>query len=62
MGDDVQSILAAAKKDFAQPFFMEILIMACWNIWKIRNGKIFENQRPTFTKWKNAFIHDMTIL
>jgi hypothetical protein len=62
MGDNVQSILAAAKRDFAQPFFMEILIMACWNIWKIRNGKIFENQRPTFTKWKNAFIHDMTIL
>jgi hypothetical protein len=29
-GDDVQSIVVAVRKDFAKPFFMEVLIMACW--------------------------------
>jgi hypothetical protein len=62
MGDNVQSIVAEAKRDFAKPFFMEVLIMACWNIWKVRNGKIFENQRPSFSKWKAGFMHDMTLL
>jgi hypothetical protein len=50
VGDDIQRIVAAAKKDFSQPFFMEVLIMAWWNIWKIWNRKIFQNQRPTFAK------------
>jgi hypothetical protein len=35
VGDDIQRIVAAAKRDFDQSFFMEVLIMACWNIWKI---------------------------
>jgi hypothetical protein len=29
MRDNVQSIVAEAKRDFAKPFFMEVLIMAC---------------------------------
>jgi hypothetical protein len=44
---DIQASLAAAKQQFSQPFFMEVVILACWNIWKQRNGKIFRDNRPT---------------
>jgi hypothetical protein len=36
--------------------------MACWNIWNQRDGKIFHNERPTFSGWKKAFVHDMLLL
>jgi hypothetical protein len=29
VGDDTQSAVAAAKKDFKKPFFMEVMILAC---------------------------------
>jgi hypothetical protein len=61
-GSDIQSYVANARKDFGKPFFMEVMILACWHIWKQRNGKIFEHQRPTFAKWKCNFIHDISLL
>jgi hypothetical protein len=62
VGDDTQSVVAAAKKDFRRPFVMEVMILACWNIWKVRNGKIFTHERHTFAKWKCNFIHDISLL
>jgi hypothetical protein len=59
---DIQSSLAAARQQFNQPFFMEVVILACWNIWKQRNGKKFRDDRPTFLGWKRNFIHDISRL
>jgi hypothetical protein len=60
--DDMQVVLNNARKSFAQPFFMEVMILACWNIWLIRNGKIFSAERSSFIKWKTKFIHDISLL
>jgi hypothetical protein len=60
--DDVQLLLDQGRKEFAKPFFMEVLMVACWHIWIIRNGKIFRSERPTFARWKAGFIHDMYLL
>ena len=62
LDDDMYSAITAARRSFAKPFFMEVVITACWHIWKTRNGKIFQNERPLFARWKNQFIHDMTLL
>jgi hypothetical protein len=60
--DDLQVVVATARQRFHKPFFMEVVVVACWNIWLIRNAKIFQNERPTFTRWKCKFVHDMTLL
>jgi hypothetical protein len=60
--DDVQFILDHARKEFAKPFFMEVIMLACWHIWIARNGKIFRSEKPAFAKWKAGFIHDMYLL
>jgi hypothetical protein len=60
--DDLQVVVATARQRFHKPFFMEVVVVACWNIWLIRNTKIFQNERPTFTRWKCKFVHDMTLL
>lgn len=54
--------LLAAKRDFDGPCFTEIVILACWGIWKQRNGWIFKNIRPTFRGWKAIFFHEVTRL
>jgi hypothetical protein len=55
-------MLKNTKKSFKGPCFVEIIILACWNIWKQRNNKIFKNIQPTFRNWKEGFIYDITML
>ena len=47
----VHARIENAKLLFQQSFFMEIFIIAAWEIWRIRNGKIFENKQPTLRLW-----------
>ena len=51
-----------ARRDFAKPFFTEVVFIACWNIWTIRNGKVFRNERPSFNRWRSSFIHDISLM
>jgi hypothetical protein len=44
------------------PFAMEIIILAAWSIWIIRNNKIFKNQRPSFQSSKAIFREEITSL
>jgi hypothetical protein len=54
--DYMQKVLDQARRSFGHPFFMEVMMIACWNIWIIRNEKC------SFTKWKSKFIQDITLL
>ena len=54
--------LLNARKGFEGPCFTEIVILACWNIWKQRNGYIFKETLPTFRSWKAGFFVDVTLL
>ncbi|KAJ1295105.1 hypothetical protein BS78_01G198500, partial [Paspalum vaginatum] len=41
-----------------QLLFMEVFIIAAWNIWKQRNNLIFEKKQPSMSSWKHHFIED----
>jgi hypothetical protein len=43
---DFFSIIHEAKGAFGQSFFMEILALMLWWIWKQRNDFIFRNEAP----------------
>ena len=61
-GNDMSDIVLQAKQDFAKPFFTEVVFVACWNIWIIRNAKVFRHERQSFNKWRSAFIHDILLM
>jgi hypothetical protein len=48
LAPDIQGSLLATILAFRKPFFMEVVMLGCWNIWKQRNGLIFRFERPTF--------------
>jgi len=61
-GEDQVETVIQARRDFAKPFFTELVFIACWNIWTIRNGKVFRNERPSFNRWRSSFIHDISLM
>jgi len=52
---DIHSRIVQAKNSSSYSFFMELLLIAAWEIWKLRNSVIFEGARPTFHLWTVRF-------
>jgi hypothetical protein len=50
------------KDSLNLPFAVEIIILAAWSIWIIRNRKIFEDQNPSFSAWKIIFKQELQLL
>lgn len=51
-----------ARTDFGSHIFREIFITACWNIWKARNGIIFDNIPASLVAWKAALKGDLSLV
>ena len=61
-GVDMRDVVLDARRSFTKPFFTEVVFTACWNIWITRNAKVFRNERPSFNRWRGAFVHDISLL
>ena len=59
---DLAQVITQIKKEFNDPCFLEIVILACWVIWKQRNARIFKGEKPTFKGWKRLFLGELTLL
>ena len=61
-GTSMSDLVIQARRSFDKPFFNEVVFIACWNIWIIRNAKVFRGERASFNKWRGAFRHDITLM
>ncbi|PNT61175.1 hypothetical protein BRADI_5g11197v3 [Brachypodium distachyon] len=61
-GGDLYDIISSARRDFRRSFFIEVVIICCWNIWKQRNDFIFDGLMPSFRSWKYGFKEDVALL
>jgi hypothetical protein len=50
------------KDNLKVPFYLEIAILSSWSIRIIRNGKIFENRRPSFNSWKTIYYQELNLV
>ena len=48
---DIKQRVLSLMDTMGLPFFMETFIIATWEIWKLRNSKIFDNGNPTTRRW-----------
>lgn len=47
--------LVAANNDHNLPFFTEAALIATWELWKLRNDKVFQRRTPTPAIWLANF-------
>lgn len=52
---DIHRRLLRARSTFQCPFFMDIFILAAWEIWKIRNVVIFDAAQASIHLWTVKF-------
>ena len=57
----MEEIFSVARRKFSKPFFMEVVILATWHIWKQRNEAIFQRVIPSFKGWKRRFTHEASM-
>jgi hypothetical protein len=50
------------KEKLQIPFTVEVIILASWSIWIVRNRKIFEGQVPSIVAWKTVFKQELHLL
>ena len=60
--DELYLAASTAKRNFAKPFFTKVVLLACWNLWLVRNDKKINHIRPRFAAWRSKFIHDSKLL
>lgn len=44
-----------ARSTHAIPFFTEAVLIAAWELWKLRNDKVFQRRDPTAAVWLSLF-------
>jgi hypothetical protein len=44
------------------PFAMEIIMLAAWGIWIVRNNKVFKDQNVVFHSWKAIYSQELRLL
>jgi hypothetical protein len=60
-----QSILEAfydIKEKLNLPFAVEIIMLAAWSIWIVKNKNFFEGQAPSVLAWKTVFKQELQLL
>jgi hypothetical protein len=50
------------KMKIGLPFGMDIIIVATWSLWIVRNNKIFNNIRPSFSSWKAIYLQELRLI
>jgi hypothetical protein len=50
------------KMKIGLPFSMDIIIVATWSLWIVRNNNIFNNIRPSFSSWKAIYLQELRLI
>ena len=58
----VHEAFSDIKEKLGVPFYMEIMILAAWGIWIVRNNQIFNNQMPSFASWKAIYFQELRLV
>lgn len=58
---ELHQMIQSQRLAFTYQCFMEIFLLATWNIWKERNGLIFEGIQPSVSNWMKNLKSDLSL-
>ena len=58
---DIHQRVSQASQNFQHSFFMEVFLIAAWELWKVRNAVIFDNAQPTVHLWSVKFREQLVL-
>lgn len=61
MDNDISARIINTRMVTALPYFMEIFLIASWELWKLRNRWIFDGIHPTFSRWLQNFKSEVSL-
>jgi hypothetical protein len=61
LASNFHQMMAQARQQWSNPFFMAFFLLGAWLIWKQRNDLIFNNKRPSLASWKRGFLQEATL-
>jgi len=59
---DPLDMVIEARTVFGHSIFRELMITACWIIWKLRNSIIFYNETCSLSIWKRLFKEELGLV
>lgn len=59
---DPLDMVIEARTSFGHHIFRELMITACWIIWKVRNSIIFDNGTCNMSIWKRLFKEELGLV
>jgi hypothetical protein len=54
-----ETMMVTVKQRSSHQFFMDLFRIGAWNIWKQRNGLIFNKMLPSIVAWKRGVCDDL---
>ena len=55
VSNDIHTKMDSGRRHTAHGFFMELFLVATWELWNLRNDKIFNNANVTISMWVVRF-------
>lgn len=53
--DNIHRRIIASRFQASQRYFMEIFLIAAWELWKVRNRQVFDGIQATHARWLSNF-------
>jgi hypothetical protein len=58
----IEPMIEKAKEEWTGPLFVETVILAAWNMWKVRNRALFDGVQPEIQAWRRQLVEDLRLL
>jgi len=62
LNNSLPDVFSQINAQLNSQFFMETIIIACWEIWNARNSLIFRGERFNLLDFRRAFFKELMLL
>jgi hypothetical protein len=59
--NDIHRRIEYTRQQSGYPFFMELFLIASWELWKVRNRLVFDGIQATFSLWLRNFKNEASL-